>query len=113
AAYNNGQPVAPEMISMMYWYPQTPTEPEVFDYSAADFEQDRQFLADTIARIAERAKQQHFPLVEDDKPCRYCVYRSFCDRGIQAGPLLEQVEAEPEAVDLSALEWDQIAEIQF
>ena len=113
AAYHGGQAIDPTAIKLMYWYPAAPDQPEVFDYNAALLKRDEQFLAELIGQIKQRAEQDHFPLVEDKQPCRHCVYRSFCDRGEQAGPLLP-LEAEPEdELDVLALEWDQIAEIQF
>ena len=113
AAYNQGQPIAPEAIKMMYWYPEFPNQPEMFAYGATQFKQDEQTLSELIAQIKYQVTQRDFPLVEDRKPCKHCVYRSFCDRGIQAGPTLElEVEAEDD-LDLAALAWDQIAEIQF
>lgn len=113
AAFNGGQSVDPAAIKMLYWYPQAPDQPEMFDYSLKQFERDAQFLSDLVERVKSAAQQDDFPLVEDRKPCTYCVYRSYCDRGDKAGPLLA-LEQEPlEALDVSALDWDQIAEIQF
>lgn len=113
AAYHGGQPIDPAAIKLMYWYPVAPDQPEVFDYSAGLLQRDEQFLAGLIDQIRHQAAQNDFPLVEDKTPCRHCVYRSFCDRGEQAGPLLP-LDTEPEETfDVLALEWDQIAEIQF
>ena len=98
---------------MMYWYPQAPHAPEVFDYSKKLFRRDEQFLSDLIEQIKSTARSGHFPLVEDQKPCTYCVYRSFCDRGDQAGPLVELEEEPQEVLDVLSLDWDQIAEIEF
>ena len=112
-AYNGGRPIDSEAIKMMYWYPAAPDQPEIFDYSPALLKQDEQFLRDLVGQIQSCATSGQFPLVEDQRPCLNCVYRSFCDRGEKAGPLLEQ---EPEAgddLDVLALEWDQVAEIQF
>jgi hypothetical protein len=98
---------------MMYWYPQAPDEPEVFDYDPNLFQRDEQFLSDLIEQVKHAAQSGHFPLVEDKQPCHYCIYRSFCDRGDKAGPLLALEEEPQEVLDVLALDWDQIAEIEF
>lgn len=113
AAFNNGQPIEPKAIKMLYWYPQFPDEPEVFNYNRKKLKQDEQFLSELIERVKDAAQQGSFPLVDKQKPCTYCVYRSLCDRGREAGPLAALAEEAGEEFDVLALEWDQIAEIQF
>jgi hypothetical protein len=44
--------------------------------------------------------------------CSYCTYRSYCDRGIQAGNL-DAIEAEMEAESLFDVNFEQIGEIEF
>jgi hypothetical protein len=112
-AYNNGQPIEPAAINMIYWYPQFPDEPETVEYSPASQNRDEQFLNDLIDRIRHASRRNDFPLAEDNKPCQYCVYRSLCDRGREAGPLAALDEEIQDELDVSALDWDQIAEIQF
>lgn len=113
AAFNNGQPIDPTAIKMMYWYPAAPDEPEIFDYSPVRFRGDEQYLSDLIEQIKQRSQTGDFPLVEDKQPCNYCVYRSFCDRGEKAGPVVAMEEEPQEALDVVDLGWDQIVEIQF
>lgn len=113
AAFNDGQAIDPAAITMIYWYPQAPEQPEAFVYSNGLFERDRQYLIELVARIEAAMETDDFPLVTDSKPCLYCVYRSFCDRGEKAGPVLEQEEDPQELLDVTSLDWDQIAEIQF
>jgi CRISPR/Cas system-associated exonuclease Cas4 (RecB family) len=113
AAYNQGRPVEPAAIRMLYWYPAALERPEEFEYSPALFRRDEQYLSELIERIKAAAENEEFPLVKDSKPCTYCVYRSYCDRGKRAGPLVEQTEEPPATLDVSDLGWDQIAEIQF
>ncbi len=113
AAFNKGQPIDPAAIKMIYWYPQFADEPEVFEYSRQYQHRDEQFLSDLIERIKHAAQHNAFPRVEENKPCKYCVYRSLCDRGRQAGALETVAEDPQESLDVSALDWDQIAEIQF
>ncbi len=113
AAFNRGQPIDPAAIKMMYWYPTKPDQPEVFDYSPNLFQRDEQFLSELIERIKIAAPGDDFPLVEDRKPCTYCVYRSYCDRGDRAGPVLDLEEEPQEVMDVLSMDWDQIAGIEF
>jgi hypothetical protein len=112
-AFNQGKPFDPATVKMMYWYPQAPDEPEIFEYAPKLFQRDEEFLSELIDQITNTTESGHFPLVESQKPCTYCVYRSFCDRGDKPGVLDDtQTEADKE-IDVLALDWDQIAEIQF
>jgi len=112
-AFNQGKPINPSAVKMMYWYPQAPDEPEIFDYIQRLFQHDEEFLSELIDQIKSTADSDHFPLVESKKPCVYCVYRSFCDRGDRPGPMGDtEIEADDE-INVLALDWDQIAEISF
>lgn len=112
-ALNGGDPIDPDAVQMLYWYPEFPDEPELFAYSQARYQQDDTLLSDLIERIKSAAAQDDFPRVASDQPCRTCVYRSWCERGQTGGPLPEFETPETAALDLDAWDWDQIAEIQF
>lgn len=113
AAFNTGQPIDPAAIEMIYWYPASPDQPEHFQYNAKLRQRDEEFLSSLIEQVKHAAQTAAFPLVEDTKACTYCVYRSFCDRGQKGGPVAELAEETVGELDLSSLDWDQIAEIQF
>jgi predicted RecB family nuclease len=99
AHLNGGQPIAPEQIEMVYWFSEFPTEPARFAFSAAQFKRDWDFLA---ALAAEISTAQTFPMTTDDKKCAYCAYRSYCNRGVQAG---RDEDAEPALeIDLAQIE---------
>ena len=113
SALNQGQAIDPAQIKMMYWYPQSPDQPQTFDYNAAQFQQSEADLSRLIKDIQGVSSNGGFALTEKEEMCHNCVYRSFCDRGVEAGSLaLFEVESE-ETLDLATLEWDQIAEVQF
>jgi len=114
AVLNQGKPIDPAAVRMLYWYPQFPQEPEEFAYSHARHQVDEQFLSELIERVKLSAERDDFPLVVDEKPCTTCIYRSHCDRGVKAGSDIDAVE-ESASVETEVLlpEWDQIAEIQF
>jgi len=113
AAYNQGQPPHPDSISMQYWYPAAPDQPETFEYSPQFLQRDEEYLSDLIEQIKQAAAVGAFPLVDDDRACAYCRYRSLCDRGQTAGPLAQFEDDAEDTLDLAALDWEQVAEIQF
>ncbi len=113
AQFNGGEAIAPEQIEMVYWFPEFPDQPAHFPYSAAQFAEDEAYLKRLIALIAALGEAPA-PLTEDERHCRFCVYRSLCDRGVEAGPLDEAEGGwEPEAGFDLDLDFEQIAEIEF
>ncbi|HSF79829.1 MAG TPA: PD-(D/E)XK nuclease family protein [Anaerolineales bacterium] len=113
AHLNGGKPFLPEDVQMTYWYANNPGQPELFAYDDSQFRQDEADLSALLATIQVLGEGE-FPLTSDDRRCAYCVYRSLCAPGVQAGNL-DALEADLEAgVSLElALDFDQIAEIEF
>ena len=114
AHLNNGQPIAPEQIEMVYWFSDFPNEPARFPYTSAQYQRDWGLLvklADEILRSAQNDKM-NFPLTDDRTKCLYCPYRSHCERGVQAGDV-DQAEAGMEAEELFDVNFEQIGEIAF
>jgi CRISPR/Cas system-associated exonuclease Cas4 (RecB family) len=109
AHLNNGKPFEPEQIEMIYWFADFPNEPARFAYTSAQFKRDW----DSLLKLSEEiAFAPSYPLTEDRQKCLYCTYRSYCERGIQAGNM-EQAEAEMEAEELFDVNFEQIGEIAF
>ena len=79
---NGGRPFLPEAVSMVYWFAEFPGDPAILSYDSPRLERDRTAIQTLIAEILD---QQSFPKTEDRRKCRFCVYRSYCDRGEQAG----------------------------
>ena len=106
---NNGQPIKPENIQMIYWYTDFPQEPAVFPYSEVAFKRDKTGLKKLITEINQA---QVFALTEDEKKCAFCSYRSYCSRGKSAGNWQDaELETDPEtSVELN---FEQINEIEF
>lgn len=111
----NGKPFDPEQVEMIYWFANAPADPVHFLYDRDHYNQDQRDLSSLIREIENFAGSE-FPLTGDPRYCRFCPYRSLCDRGVQAGKLDDEEEQagwqEPEAGEL-ALDLDQIAEIEF
>ena len=106
-----GERIPPERIRMDYVYVASDGERLSFDYSAAQMREDETRLAEMIAAIDQAGE---FPLTDERRRCRFCSYRSLCDRGgagwLEDFDLDEYEEEEEEAL---ALDFDQIAEIEF
>ena len=107
------QLVNPDQIEMVYWFTEQPKEAHIFKYSAEQFQADHDYLLGLVEEI-ETLSEANFHLTADESKCKYCTYRSLCDRGISAGRI------DPgEIIDDSAgsedfeLDFDQVAEIEF
>jgi len=107
-AHLYGGPIPPEQIRMIYCFVAQDGERVSIDYSAAQLRADEDYLLNMIAEIDDA---EQFPLTEDEARCRFCTYRSLCERG-DAGlvDLLDEDEFEEEDF---VLDFDQIAEIEF
>lgn len=111
AGLNGGAPLLPEQVEMMYWFAEFPVQPERFAYDAEQQEKDETYLRGLVAEIAG-LEDGAFPMTDDEQSCRYCVYRSLCDRGIAAGPL-DEADAEGDLAAEFDLDFDQIAEVEY
>jgi len=111
---NNGQPIPPENITMMYWFTEFPDQPITFTYSAAKFVEDGATLERLAVDILSRDDESKFPLTDDLNKCKFCTYRSLNQRGGKAGDFRDQTEDEPEeSPSILGISLDQIAEIEF
>lgn len=106
----SGNPLPPENITMIYWFPAFPDQPERFSYDVQLFNKDEAYLQSLVAEIAH-LNESDFHLTPNEERCAFCTYRSLCDRGVKAGNL-DQVEWEAEDAEF-ALDFDQIAELEF
>ncbi len=113
AFLNDGRPLDPGQVEMVYWFPEFPAIPERFLYDQAQYEADRDYLANLINEIA-RIKPGQFSLTPDEEKCRVCVYRSLCDRGEKAGEW-DDLEDEGEIAFAgdAGPGFEQIGEIEF
>lgn len=110
---NAGQSLPPEQVEMLYWFANFPEAPQRFAYDVAQYHADEAYLGSLIEEIGHRGDGD-FPLTVDERRCRYCAYRSLCQRGTTAGTF-EAAEDELESgddLDL-VLEFEQIAEVAY
>jgi RecB family exonuclease len=111
---NGGQPFEPDQVEMIYWFPEFPDAPARLPYNASTYEADLAYVDRLISDIAAM-DEAGFILTEDERACRYCPYRSYCGRGVEAGDLAAaraDWEPTPDLDDLD-LDLEQIAEIAF
>jgi CRISPR/Cas system-associated exonuclease Cas4 (RecB family) len=85
ASLNGGTALRPEQLEMVYWYAAFPDEPDTFPYDREQYDRDAAYLEELAGEI-ESLPEGEQPLTEDRSRCRYCVYRSLCERGV--GPAL-------------------------
>lgn len=111
---NGGSVPNPEQVQMTYWFAAFPEQPEVIAYNNTIFKRDRDFLAALIEDVFARAAVGDFPMTDHLKRCEYCQYRSFCERGIEAGAI-EELDDESllENDPGFSIDFEQIGEIAF
>jgi CRISPR/Cas system-associated exonuclease Cas4 (RecB family) len=110
---HEGMAIEPEMVEMIYWFSEHPQAMERIAYNADKYEADQSFLEGIIKRIVNM-EPQAFMKTEHGERCAYCVYRSLCERGLQAGALAEyEGSGESEAGIEFELDFEEIAEIEF
>ena len=110
--------VQPDQVEMIYWFAEAPHETEKINYSADQFQRDSAFLSALVGEIAGLSNdadgQEHrFTLTTHEDRCRFCTYRSLCDRGVKAGNLSDSEAEESDSLALLDFDFEQIAEIEF
>lgn len=106
-----GKPIPPENITMTYWFVGHDGKQVTFDYSSEQMQQDE---ANLLKLIHDIESANLFPLTQDERHCKFCSYRSLCNRGEQAGQI-DDLELEDEMITDAGfdVDFDQIAEIEF
>jgi len=105
--------ISPEQITMNFWFAPHPEAPISLPYNQKTFQADQTFFENCIQEILDR-NEENFFRTDDERKCRYCLYRSHCDRGVNAGDLQGFDAFELDAEDFEFdLDFDQIQEIEF
>lgn len=107
AEINSGRHFQPSQVEMIYWYAEFPDQPIHLPYSTSQARRDAEFLARLIERI-ELGARSGFEPAPKSKACSFCVYRSYCDYGTDAGDL----SAAGDDIDLP-LEFNPVDEIEL
>lgn len=111
ARFHGAVPIPPAQITFRYWYAAFPDAVLSFPYTEGAAREDEALLTGMIAEITS-LPEEAFEATDDARRCRFCPYRSYCDRGVEAGPLADAPDLEAEH-DLEDFSLDQIAEIEF
>jgi CRISPR/Cas system-associated exonuclease Cas4 (RecB family) len=113
AHLNGDQPVQPEQVEMVYWFADAPADPERFTYDAAHYQADEERLTELIEEIANLDDDGWY-LTSQERHCRFCRYRSLCQRGMAAGRFDEAADDLEPGDDLDFdLDFEQVAEIEY
>ena len=86
---NNPGNSRPENIEMIYWYPSFPEHPIKFGYDQITYVRQKSELESLISEIMQN-EEEEFSLTENISYCKFCQYRSFCNRGEKAGEFTEE-----------------------
>jgi hypothetical protein len=109
AHLNDGQTILPEQVEMLYWFTNFPDEPEHLRYNSAQFHEDERYLTVLLGQITSQ-QDAVFPLTSDERQCRFCTYRTLCERGDRAGTLDEEAALFGFAEEFDA---ETITELEF
>lgn len=79
-----GTPLPPERVRLLYWFGEDGGATESFAYSSSRYIDGRSYISALLARL-RALEVDEFPLTADLHHCRYCQYRSLCEREEVAG----------------------------
>lgn len=116
-------PLRPDQVEMRYWFTAAPEQPITFRYDAAQHAENWDYIRRLLREILSGQGEDDFLPLPDTEAnrarfCRYCVYRSRCDRGDVAGDLTEHDEfvdfddldaVAPEALDFTLNDVQELA----
>ncbi len=79
-----------ENIEMIYWYPSFPDHPIKFGYEQTTYLLQKSELETLLIEIMQN-EAEDFSLTEKLQHCKFCQYRSFCNRGEKAGEYSDEI----------------------
>lgn len=106
---NDGRPVEPERIRMLYWFAGDGSTIE-FDYDRRQMERDEERL---LALVGEMFGGTVYPLTADERTCRFCSYRSLCEREVATPTLAEWEERPEDPGGAVSFDLDDLEEVAF
>jgi hypothetical protein len=104
--------VSPDNIEMVYWFSNHPTESVRFRYTVEQFKRDETYLTELIRQAETLPAEGPAPLTINKKFCKYCIYRSLCNRGTKAGLMAEIAMLEIDETDVDS-NLEQIGEFEY
>lgn len=110
---NINKPIKPSHVKMIYWFANFPTIKLNFNYSEQQYTEDSEYimtLIDGIRRLDESPARK----TRKDVLCNFCVYRSLCNRGTEAGLIDKKDDDDyPGEIDIIDINFEQISEIEY
>ncbi len=113
AQFNHGALWKPDQVEMIYWFTSEPENPQHFHYTEEQYRSDETLLREWINAIQRSADQPMLMTADLEHQCPLCNYRSFCERGQQAGTWENEVVDVEDAVPSVDFDFSQIEEIEF
>lgn len=108
---NLGNAFSPDQVKMIYWQANSPEAPIVFNYSTGAYNTDKLYLRKLVSEI-QAFEPGDFLRTSDHHHCKFCIYRSLCDRGDSAGLLNEfDDDQDSRGLDDFHIDLDSIEEI--
>jgi hypothetical protein len=77
---NQGQPISPEQVSLVYWHARYPDRSCSLPYSRQEHQAAGRLLTETALRIGALAGQDQFPQTDNLHECGRCPFSSYCRR---------------------------------
>jgi len=102
----------PEQVEMIYWFASHPKTNMIFKYDQEKHLSNEKFLTQLIAEIQSK-EIGSFECTRDHHKCKYCVYRSLCERGKIAGDFNEMENEEDLDQVIEKIDFDKQDEIAF
>lgn len=113
ADYNDGQRPSPEQVEMVYWFANDGGGTERFPYDAEQHAADERYLENLIQEVSAQ-DGSIWPLTSDLHQCRFCNYRSLCERDVEPAFLDEfEDDLDLDTPEAWAIDLEQIAEVVF
>ena len=109
AALNGGSLFDPGHVSMIYWFAEFPSQPALMQYDRQQSTRDWSAIKSLSSEIVSA---REFPLTEDVRHCRFCTYRSLCERSVSAGSWRDAEDQTASSIEES-IDFEQIGEIEF
>lgn len=109
---NQGLDISASSIKMVYWFANHPEKPIEFQYDDYHFIADQKRLK-VILKEIESNLESEFPKTEDPRQCKFCNFRSYCSRGVEAGIIDKETESSYISEGINLIDFDQIEEIPW
>lgn len=106
--------LSPEDITLVYWQANSPESPLAFPYTPDQHAANSAYLSSLLQDIAS-FQPEDFTRTTNDRTCRFCVYRSLCERGLAAGSLDDLKDEAPDDDSLAdfTIQLDTLPEVSF